>query len=66
MEFHYIFSNNTILHHACLSGNLSLVKFLLSLNKFDINAVNILKSIFFNYVSKRLSYNISNYFWYKW
>ena len=32
----------TILHYACLSGNLELVKFIISLNKIDVTSVNVL------------------------
>lgn len=31
----------TIFHNACRSGNIELVKYLMSLNKFEIEAKNI-------------------------
>lgn len=33
--------NETILHLACQSSSVDVVKYLISLNKFDINAVSI-------------------------
>lgn len=41
----------SILHHACESGNVELVKYLLSLNRLDINSNDIFFVICFNTVS---------------
>lgn len=38
---------NTILHIACESGNVDLVKYLVSLNKIDITTKTILNEFFF-------------------
>lgn len=35
---------NTLLHYACKSGNFELVKYLLSLNKFNIETENIIQT----------------------
>ena len=43
--FSFNIFQNTLLHVACESGNVELVKFLVSSNKVDINSVN--KTIFF-------------------
>lgn len=41
MEFQILFTDMTVLHHASQKGNLPLVKFLVSLNKFDLKAKDI-------------------------
>ena len=38
----------TLLHQACKSGNIEIVKYLISLNKIDINAKTILIFDFYN------------------
>lgn len=43
MEFQILFTDMTVLHHASQKGNLPLVKFLVSLNKFDLKAKDIFK-----------------------
>ena len=43
--FSFNIFQNTLLHVSCESGNVELVKFLVSSNKVDINSVN--KTIFF-------------------
>ena len=40
MEFYSFFINNNCLHFACNSGNITLVKYIISLNVFDINEEN--------------------------
>ena len=60
MEFKIIIFNLTYLHYACLSDNVDVVKYLLSLNEIPLNAMDkILKflflwhlNIFFNGISK--------------
>lgn len=46
MEFFFIIFYDTLLHLACESGNLELVKYLISLNKIDIKSTNILNTLF--------------------
>lgn len=43
MEFQILFVYMTVLHYASQNGNLPLVKFLVSLNKFDLKAKDIFK-----------------------
>lgn len=38
--------NKTILHSACLSGNLELVKYIISMNKIDIKSQTVFISLF--------------------
>lgn len=40
MEFNSFFININCLHMACESGKIALVKYLISLNVFDINEVD--------------------------
>ena len=40
--------NETLLHLACESGNLDLVKYLISLNEINLNEKDILISLFSN------------------
>lgn len=47
-----------ILHYACESGNLELVKYLVSLNELDINDQTILNHIFCNSILFFLIYRI--------
>lgn len=50
MKFKLKKINDTILSCACKSGNIELVKYLISLEKIDINSKNVVLFIFFNYV----------------
>lgn len=43
MEFQILFVYMTVLHYASQNENLPLVKFLVSLNKFDLKAKDIFK-----------------------
>lgn len=45
MEFNNINIYQTILHFACLSGNVELVKYLISLDKLDITSKDIFNDI---------------------
>lgn len=47
MEFFLIYIYETILYQASESGNLDLVKYLVSLNEIDINTRDIFQSFFF-------------------
>lgn len=47
-----------ILHYACESGNLELVKYLVSLNELDINDKTVFTHIFFNTILYFLFYRI--------
>lgn len=48
MEFQKIIEfYATILHYACRSGNIDLVKYLISLNKIDMQAKTIVYLFFF-------------------
>ena len=42
MEFTNQFINRTSLHYGCKSGNVELVKYIISLDKFDTNLKDIL------------------------
>lgn len=47
MEFLVNFCNETLLHFACNSGNIDLVKYLISLNQIDIKSTTVFSLIFF-------------------
>lgn len=64
MEFRITF-NTTVLHSACLSNNPDLVKYLLSLDKFDVDLTNRISLLLFNDIKKKIedSWNLkSNFF----
>lgn len=46
MEFLSMIINNTILHLACESGYIDIVKYIISLNKIDINLETIFMELF--------------------
>ena len=46
-----LFVYNTLLNFACGAGNIELVKYLISLDKIDINSTNIFDSIYLNEIS---------------
>lgn len=53
--------NETLLHLACESGNLDLVKYLISLNEINLNEKDILISLFSNNIFKKSDiYQITN------
>lgn len=47
MELKKILFNKTILYPACESGNIELVKYLISMDKIDVTAESIFFNLFF-------------------
>lgn len=57
--------NETILYSACDSGNIELVKYILSLNEINIKSKDIFFDYFFNYISIETNIcAVSNFFIY--
>lgn len=47
IKFQFVVSDETILHFACGSGNVDLVKYIISLNKIDIKSTTVFLLVFF-------------------
>lgn len=56
-EISFIYIYETLLHKACKSENVELVKYIISLNKFDINS----KIVFFLFLFNKISALLFNY-----